>query len=97
MGSGGIINSVKVLKDWMITETDPRTNQVSSYVISYEYSENPRMIGPPRTVCEDGAGLCGVWNHEMPCEWFWANGGCAVVGGCEVFHLRGYDDEEEDD
>lgn len=94
VGAGGRITSAAVLKDWLITEVDPETGARSSYAVAYESHENPRLSGlRAGNMCEAG-GSCGVYNHTMPCEWFWMNGACAVVGGCEVHHLRDFDEED---
>ncbi len=97
---GQRIDHATVLKEWMITESNPDNGAPSTYSVRYEYhedlSQNRQLQGlQPNNTCEDGASAsCGTFNHQIPCEWFWMNDACVVVGGCETFHMNAYDDDE---
>lgn len=90
----GSSRNITVMKDWLITEEEKDANgdgKVSSYVVAYRHDELDNRSADAGHMCETGS--CSLsWNHSIPCEWFWQNNACAVVGGCEVFHLLGYDE-----
>lgn len=90
----GSSRNITVMKDWLITEQTKDGNgdgTVGTYVVAYRHDALDKRSADAGHMCNMGS--CSLsWNHTIPCEWFWQNNACAVVGGCEVFHLLGYDE-----